>query len=61
MIVARMGRKPNRMDRTYPMSLFKREAAKALDVEGDLTDTDLSVVLKYLARDKGLVAYDSQV
>ena len=43
------------------MSLFKQEAAKALAIKGDLTNGDLNIVLKYLARDKGLVAYDSQV
>ena len=49
------------MDRTYPLSLFKNCAAKALGIEGNLTEADLTIMLKYLARERGLIAYDSQV
>ena len=49
------------MDRVYALILFKKDAAKVLGIKGDLTEADLTVVLKYLAREKGLIAYDSQV
>ena len=60
-IMAFMGKKSGRMDRVYPLILFKKDAAKVLGIKGDLTEADLTVVLKYLAREKGLIAYDSQV
>lgn len=49
------------MDRVFPMSLFRREVAKILAIKDELLDADLSIVLSHLARDMGLVAYNTQV
>ncbi|KAL9104144.1 MAG: hypothetical protein Q9163_000891 [Psora crenata] len=46
------------IDRIYPMQIFKMEAARAMGLEGDMSDADLSVLLTHLARDKSAIAYD---
>ena len=50
------------VDRVFTRSLFVSEVAKALHTENPtLTDLDLDVLLRYLVRDKGAVAYDGEV
>ena len=56
-----MADRMNLVDRIYPRQIFVREASTALELRSDLTDSDLGVLLKFLARDKGLVVYDDQV
>ena len=41
--------------------MFTKEASKAVGLQSDLTDSDLSVMLRFLARDKGLLVYDDTV
>lgn len=45
----------------YPMSIFKKEAAQAMNLRDSLTDSDLNVVLTHLARDTGAIVYDQSV
>lgn len=41
--------------------MFNSEASKALGLQGDLTATDLELLLKYLARDRQLLTYSGEV
>ncbi|KAL8656947.1 MAG: hypothetical protein Q9226_002418 [Calogaya cf. arnoldii] len=41
--------------------MFSREAAAALNIDGDLADKDLTILLKYLARDKQVLVTDGKV
>ena len=41
--------------------MFAREVSKALGVQSDPTGNDLEVMLRFLARDKGLLTYDDLV
>ena len=56
-----MADRTNLVDRIYPRQMFAKEASQALELQSDLMDSDLGVLLKFLARDKGLVVYDDQV
>ncbi|KAL9637632.1 MAG: hypothetical protein Q9204_001795 [Flavoplaca sp. TL-2023a] len=41
--------------------MFGREAAATLGIDGDLGDKDLTILLKYLARDRKAIATDGEV
>ena len=56
-----MGNHSNQTDRIYPISIFSSEAARILNTQGKLTESDLQVILVYLARDKSAIIYDNQV
>ena len=56
-----MADRTNLVDRIYSRQMFAKEASKAVGLQSDLTDSDLSVMLTFLARDKGLVVYDDTV
>lgn len=56
-----MGNGSNQIDRIYPMSMFRTEAGKILKSHNGLTESDLSLILIYLARDKSRVIYDTEV
>ena len=60
-VVSRMADRMNLVDRIYPRQMFVKEASRALELRGELTDCDLGVLLRFLARDKGLLVYDDQV
>ena len=50
------------VDRVFTRSLFVSEVATALNTEIlALTDSDIDVLLRYLVRDKGAIAYDGKV
>ncbi len=51
----------NLVDRIYSTQLFSKEASKALELRGELTKSDLAVLLRHLARDKKAVVYDNEV
>lgn len=59
--MARMADRTNLVDRIYSRKMFTKEASKAVGLQSDLTDTDLGVMLKFLARDKGVLVYDDAV
>lgn len=41
--------------------MFGKEAAATLGIDGDLGDKDLTILLKYLARDRKAIATDGKV
>ncbi len=51
----------DRVDRILSRTLFKAEFAGSRHSGHDLTDSDLEVVLRYLARDKNAIVYDGEV
>ena len=59
-MMKQMANSSNPVDRIYPISLFSIEAARAINLKNELTDSDLEVILTYLARDKSAILYDSQ-
>lgn len=56
-----MGNGSNQIDRIYPLSMFSTEAAKILKSHDRLTESDLRLILIYLARDKARIVYDTEV
>lgn len=56
-----MAGQSNQIDQIYPISMFSAEAAKIMNTHEQLTESDLQIVLRYLARDKSAIIYDSQV
>lgn len=56
-----MSRKTNRIDRTYPVGAFRREAGELLQLSRAISDTDLDVLLIYLSRDKNMASFDKNV
>lgn len=55
-----MADKNSRFDRVFTKVQFQKTFSAALIKGQRLSDTDLDVVLKFLARDKGLIEYDGQ-
>ena len=60
-VMSRMVDRTNLVDQIYPKQIFAKEVSKALGMQSDLTANDLEVMLKFLARDKGVLAYDDLV
>ena len=56
-----MGSPSNQINSIYPMLLFRVEAGKILKLHDELSDGDLRLILKYLARDKSAIVYDAEV
>ena len=59
--MSRMTDRTNLVDRIYPRHMFAGEVSKALGLQSDLTGNDLEVMLRFLARDKGLLTCDDLV
>ena len=49
------------VDRVYSKDMFRLEFGRTFNSERELTDMDIEVLLKYLTRDKGEIAYDGEV
>lgn len=60
-ILTHLEKYSSQVDRTFTTAMFSREAAAALGIDGDLADKDLTVLLKYLARDRQVLATDGKV
>ena len=60
-IMSRMSHGTNQVDRIFSRQAFSREAARSLELRGELTESDLEVLLQHLARDKQAVTYSSEV
>ena len=60
-IVNEMGSQSKQTNRIYPMSMFSSEASKILGLQDGLTENDLHLILKFLARDKSRIVYDTGV
>lgn len=59
-ILKDMANRGSRGDQIFPMTLFAKEATKAIGLKDEMTESDLSIVLKHLARDKDAIVYDCQ-
>ena len=60
-VIAQMSYKGNQVDRIYSLDSFRKEVAQAISNKDGLTDDDLNVLLRYLARDKKEIVYDHEV
>ncbi|KAL9581485.1 MAG: hypothetical protein Q9212_003869 [Teloschistes hypoglaucus] len=60
-IVDRLQGRSSYVDRIFSAKRFKKEAAAALSLPGDLEDKDLKILLKYLARDRRFLLCDETV
>ncbi|KAL8750120.1 MAG: hypothetical protein Q9199_007273 [Rusavskia elegans] len=60
-ILTHLEKYSSQVDRTFTTAMFSREAAAALEIDGDLADKDLTVLLKYLARDRQVLVTDGKV
>lgn len=60
-ILTHLEKYSSQVDRTFTTAMFGREAAAALRIDGDLADKDLTVLLKYLARDRQVLVTDGKV
>jgi len=60
-VLLQLANSTNLVDRIYSRHLFSKEASKALDLRGELTKSDLDVLLRHLARDKRIVVFDNEV
>ena len=56
-----MSTRQSRVDKILPMSVFKNEVASALGLTDNLTDDDLMILLYYLSRDVGFLAFEPLV
>ena len=48
------------VDRVYTMRMFRKEVTRILNLKAEVTDIDLNIILKFLARDKGAIFYDRE-
>ncbi|OJJ65191.1 hypothetical protein ASPSYDRAFT_141671 [Aspergillus sydowii CBS 593.65] len=55
------GSNPSKADLVYSKESFIERFGTVLDQETELSDTDFEVLLLYLSRDKGAIAYDGKV
>ena len=56
-----MGANPTRTDLVYSKENFMRSFATILQEDSELSEADFGVLLIYLSRDKGAIAYDGKV
>ena len=56
-----MAKKSNQVDRIHGLEAFRKEVAQALKIPNEMTDGDLNIILRFLARDKGEIIYDCEV
>lgn len=56
-----MGQNPSKTDLVYSKEKFVEEFASILDEGSQLSNADLDVLLLYLSRDSGAIAYDGKV
>ncbi len=59
--MSQMSHKGNLVDRIHSLEEFRKEAACAINIKDGLTDGDLNIIIRYLARDKREIAYDREV
>ena len=60
-VLAQLGSRTNLVDRIFSRDMFSKEASRAMELQNGLSESDLKVLLKHLARDKGAISYDDQV
>ena len=59
-MLAQLSSRTNLVDRIYPREMFSKEASRAMGLQSGLSESDLKVLLKHLARDKHAITYDDQ-
>ncbi|KAL8995285.1 MAG: hypothetical protein Q9169_004929, partial [Polycauliona sp. 2 TL-2023] len=59
-VLEHLERYRNQVDRTFTAAMFGKEASAALELDGELADKDLTILLKYLARDKQALVTDGR-
>ena len=60
-VVAQMATATNHIGRIFPMTTFREEAGSAMDLNGQMSESDLAILLTTLARDKSAIVYDDDV
>ncbi|KAL8755785.1 MAG: hypothetical protein Q9184_004694 [Pyrenodesmia sp. 2 TL-2023] len=60
-LVTYLQKRRSHVDRILTWEMFRKDSATAVGVTNELSDSDLEVLLKYLARDKRILAYDNHV
>jgi len=56
-----LSNKSSLVDRIMPMTSFREELTTTLSLKRPMSSPDLEILLKYLARDMGMIAYDHNV
>lgn len=46
------------VDRVYSRGMFRRKVAEALNLDTEVTDSDLNIIVTFLSRDKSMIIYD---
>lgn len=54
-------KRSSQVDRILSRAVFGREVAAVLGLTNELSNSDVTILLKYLARDKQVLAYDKDV
>jgi charged multivesicular body protein 7 len=54
-------RQTSSIDRIYSLERFKAEFAHPVSNDSELSDSDFDVLLTFLRREKGVIAYDGKV
>lgn len=59
-ILSHLNQGKPQVDRVYTMSMFRKNVTTTLSLKNEVTDTDLNIILKFLARDKRAIVYDRE-
>lgn len=59
-LAGRVSGKTSRTERIYSRKLFRKEFANVLEAQNPMSEADVDILLKFLMRDKGTLAYDGQ-
>ncbi|KAL8944605.1 MAG: hypothetical protein Q9211_000530 [Gyalolechia sp. 1 TL-2023] len=60
-IMQNLQSRSSQIDRIFARSMFGRDVAQALGITGELSHSDLTILLTYLARDRPSLVYDGTV
>lgn len=60
-ILSHLSQGKHPIDRIYTMGMFRKLVTQILNLKTDVADTDLSIILTFLARDKRAIIYDHEV
>ncbi|KAL6719109.1 hypothetical protein ACLMJK_003346 [Lecanora helva] len=59
-ILKQIANQTNRLNRIFPMSHFRTWVGELLNLDKELSNSDLQIILVHLSRDKASISYDSQ-
>ena len=60
-VAERMAGRTSKFERIFAKEQFRTEFAENLAADQRLSDEDVDVLLRFLARDKGLIEYDGRI